>query len=327
MTKKRDLKRRARERKARTGESYVTARRRVVAARAELSPSAVPVVQLHDVSAEAARLGFQCQIAMYPTLCERADPATVLASLRDALIKTSGDPATVRLFGVAFGVRSVAGPPQRSEHGQQQVDQRLRAVLGPASEPGAMVAFRAAGRDGTVPVMCMLFGSALVLDAGRRHDGERAIEHRDAARAGAGAAGRGGAALEPRDRPRTADHRRARHVGARGTRRVRGRRSGARVRARRSGARDRWAVRRLLRDGRGRPRGRPDARGLGLDVRTRNLGRARGRPGREIHGGVVRDPRRPALPGHDAGVHHRSRSQARARSRSATKTCRAGTPR
>src|SRR4051812_18150686 len=109
MTKKRNLKRRVRERQARTGESYVTARRQLLAARGIAPPVAlvpVPVVELHDVSAEAARLGFQCQIAMFPELRAVAEPALVLVGLRDALIAAPGDLAAARIFDLAFAVRS-----------------------------------------------------------------------------------------------------------------------------------------------------------------------------------------------------------------------------
>src|SRR6185295_14803171 len=106
MTAKRDFKRRVRERQARTGERYTTARRHTLAARASDLPTAVPVVQLHDVSSEGARLGFRCQIAMAPALSERAATAAVLTGLRDALIATPGNGDAVQLFGVAFGLPS-----------------------------------------------------------------------------------------------------------------------------------------------------------------------------------------------------------------------------
>ncbi|HET7503224.1 MAG TPA: FHA domain-containing protein [Kofleriaceae bacterium] len=241
MTAKRNLKRRVRERQTRTGESYVTARRRVLAARASgsvhgasrepgasgaaasedptgeiavqaaRSASDLPrtaaagspattqpladrepplsVVQLHDVTAEAARLGFQCKVMMFPALRDRAEPSVVLAGLRDALIgrpgdrhelqavtlarqqrhaATSiagdpGDPNVVELFGLAFGVPL----PARSR--QRRVDlTRMQALRGLGLEfvrgpSGAMIVFRAAGHQATVPVLCMRWGSGLVL--------------------------------------------------------------------------------------------------------------------------------------------------------------------
>jgi len=165
MTAKRDLKRRVRERQARTGETYVTARRRVLAARDGREPPAVLVVQLHDVSAEAERFGFRCQIRMFPVLRERTEPVLVLAGLRDALVGAPGDPAAVRLFGAAFGLPSPGGPQpeERSQLGRRRSRQRLRAEIRYTSEPNAMVTFDVAGRDGIVSVLCVLWGTAIVL--------------------------------------------------------------------------------------------------------------------------------------------------------------------
>jgi hypothetical protein len=68
MTKKRDLKRLVRERQERTGESYTTERRQVVAhaapAAAGPEPSPViPVIEMVSFTAEAKRLGFACRVA------------------------------------------------------------------------------------------------------------------------------------------------------------------------------------------------------------------------------------------------------------------------
>jgi hypothetical protein len=183
MTAKRKLKRRVRERQARTGESYVTARRRVLAAKAasSLSRSAavpgpadetfettlgepalsVPVVQLHDISSDAARLGFQCKIAMFPALGEVCERASVLAGLRDALIRSPGDPATVALFATAFGVPLV-GPQSRPPVLPPRLQRRLME-LGIGGWGSAMVVFRAVGRDGSVPVLCLPRKAGLVL--------------------------------------------------------------------------------------------------------------------------------------------------------------------
>jgi hypothetical protein len=215
MTAKRGLKRRVRERQARTGERYTAARRQLLAERseaaapevategvpgaesapgAERAPGAesapppetkmvpvgepvsvtvaaadtVPVVQLHDISAEAARLGFQCKIAMFAALRDRVEPAVVLVGLRDALIGNPGDPGTVRLFGVAFGVRSggVAQRDRRIQPDSPRSPARLHPGVGAAAEPGKMVTFRVAGAGGDVPVLCMLWGAALVMTVG-----------------------------------------------------------------------------------------------------------------------------------------------------------------
>src|SRR5215468_9164978 len=124
MTRKGDFKRRVRERKARTGESYMTARRRVLAART--GRASVDVVQLHDVTADAERLGFRCRIALFPELVERAEPASVLAALRDALVGSPGHPANARLFGVAFGVASADFPERERERELRSRGRRMR---------------------------------------------------------------------------------------------------------------------------------------------------------------------------------------------------------
>jgi hypothetical protein len=163
MTAKRDFKRRVRERQARTGERYTTARRHALAARASELPTAVPVVQLHDVSSEGARLGFRCQIVIAPVLSERAATPVVLAGLRDALIAAPGDADAVQLFGIAFGLPSAAGPEL---HRQAPVVSRNQVTLrfvGPAPRSGATMVFGVAGRDGIVPVVCTHCRTGLVL--------------------------------------------------------------------------------------------------------------------------------------------------------------------
>jgi hypothetical protein len=167
MTKKRDLKRRVRERQARTGESYVTARRQLLAARsiAPPVPVPVPVVELHDVSAEAARLGFQCQIAVFPELRAVAEPGLVLVGLREALIAAPGDLAAARMFDLAFAVRSAGVFEPRVPPSQQRLYERLRMERGGPSEPSSVFAFRVAGLGGSVPVLCVLAGPRLLLTA------------------------------------------------------------------------------------------------------------------------------------------------------------------
>jgi hypothetical protein len=75
MTERRDLKGRVRDRQARTGESYVTALRQVLAQR----PSRIPVIELFDLSALGARLGFTCRISAFPDLVERVDPRQIFS--------------------------------------------------------------------------------------------------------------------------------------------------------------------------------------------------------------------------------------------------------
>lgn len=169
MTAKRNFKRRVRERQARTGESYVTARRRLLAAREAASPVVVPVVQLRDATAEAARMGFRCRIAMEPALCERAAPMTLLAGLRDTLVG-SGGPGTAALFARAFGIPSTTGLPQRAGLSRMwPVYARLRMELGRAFSDGPVLVFRVVVPGGTMAVLCMALGGALALMAVTDH--------------------------------------------------------------------------------------------------------------------------------------------------------------
>src|SRR5438105_576891 len=106
MTAKKDLKKRVRARQAGTGESYSTARRHVLGDR-----SAVPVVELVDLSAEAERVGLCGRVLVFPDLVERVDPVVVLRRLRQVLDATGGDPV-LRLFHAVLlqGVRPEVTP-------------------------------------------------------------------------------------------------------------------------------------------------------------------------------------------------------------------------
>jgi hypothetical protein len=72
----------------------------------------VSVLELLDVTADAKRLGFRCPIALFPEVLEQCELANVLIGLRTALVGAAGDPATARMFGVAFGVASEANTPE-----------------------------------------------------------------------------------------------------------------------------------------------------------------------------------------------------------------------
>jgi hypothetical protein len=96
MTQHRDLKRRIRERMARTGEAYVTARQHVLADRIEEPTEPAPtspfdVVEPVDVTQDAAALGLKCQASMFPGLAARVDAISALTRLRDALLDTEDD--------------------------------------------------------------------------------------------------------------------------------------------------------------------------------------------------------------------------------------------
>ncbi len=186
MTDHRDLKRRVRERQARTGESYMTARRHVLAQRpAEPAdpkpseePSEIDVVEPHDVSEEAASLGLRCRVLMFPSLVAQLPAAAVLEKLRDALLASAGDREYETLCN--FVLR---GEPPRSSRrlprdfeAHRRFDARVRAGIGGLSPGGRSLAMHLAGRDGLVPIGCTIWHThvsivpALVLMAMNRTD-------------------------------------------------------------------------------------------------------------------------------------------------------------
>jgi hypothetical protein len=90
--RKRDLKRRVRERQARTSESYVVALRHVLSQR----ESRVPVVELIDLTDIGARLGIKCRTVMAPAMVGRVDPTAMLTQLRSALLPPPRATPTLR---------------------------------------------------------------------------------------------------------------------------------------------------------------------------------------------------------------------------------------
>jgi hypothetical protein len=152
MTAKRDLKRRVRERQAKTGETYTTARRNVVTTAPKRAPIAVD--ELIDLTAEAAALGLRCKILMSQRLATRVDPMRVLTSLRDALLATLRDADTELLRGIALdGVVSPA-PFRWSRDGRhEQFIARVRAGLGGVSADGRTLGLNIGG----VPILCSVW--------------------------------------------------------------------------------------------------------------------------------------------------------------------------
>jgi hypothetical protein len=170
MTSKRDLKRRVRDRQARTGESYVTARRHVTAAGQPTRATApdaprVPFVELIDLDDEAARLGIRCRAAIFPALAARVDPTRLLERLRDALLSTEGDPQTELFRAVALrGERPTSGalPWSYSQLAEaRQFASRARAGIGGASKGGRMLALHVAGNRGPETVVCLIWHPTL----------------------------------------------------------------------------------------------------------------------------------------------------------------------
>ncbi len=201
MTVKRDLKRRVRQRQARTGEAYVTARRHVVAARdgddagrdepdtdrgdrdgaeddraadstvaapTAPEPRAEPmfqVVEVVDVTEQARQLGFRCQVGMFPSLIARVEPADVLRRLRDLLLETAGEPEMKLLLQVAMSGVAPHLPLRRpgSIESVRRFVRRALAGMGGVSEGGNSLAFHIAGGGGIVPVLCGLSGQVAKL--------------------------------------------------------------------------------------------------------------------------------------------------------------------
>jgi len=147
MTERRDLKRRVRERQARTGESYMTALRHVQEGR----PGVIPTIELVDLTELGAPLGFKCRLAMFPGLAERVDAAAMLVRLRDALLATEGDRSLSLLRRVTLGgarARMPASMGGALEEVRQFVD-RARAGIGGVSESGRMLALYVETRPGS----------------------------------------------------------------------------------------------------------------------------------------------------------------------------------
>jgi len=169
MTAKRDLKRRVRERQARTGEHYTTALRHVLAQRPD-DPPAVPVLELVDLSVLAAELGLCCRAAMVPALAERVESRRVLERLRDALRATEDDPATSLLRGVALRGERPATELQASLElltESRRFLARARAGIGGIGAQGRSLAFTVEGRSGPEMVICLLWLAPIPVAADR----------------------------------------------------------------------------------------------------------------------------------------------------------------
>jgi hypothetical protein len=142
MTQHRDLKRLVRERQARTGESYVTALRHVRGERA----SAIPVVELVDLSELAQTLGLTCDVLILPEVFHRIDPSAVLLQLRTVLRATAADPAFAVMREVVLEGRTRPRLP-RAPDDTVQFAARLRGGIGGVSNNGRSLAFAVTGRQ------------------------------------------------------------------------------------------------------------------------------------------------------------------------------------
>ncbi len=156
MTERRDLKRRVRERQARTGESYMTALRHVQAQR----PTAIPLIELIDLTELGRALGLGCRIAMSPRLADRVDSAAMLARLRDALLATEGDRALALMRAVVLrGERARMPMTAAALDEARRFVARARGGIGGVSEGGRMLAMPIESRrtgGGASPMLLFL---------------------------------------------------------------------------------------------------------------------------------------------------------------------------
>lgn len=143
------------------------------AVRLEDLDAGVPVIELLDVTADAARQGFRCPIALFPEVLEQCELASVLLGLRTALVGAAGDPATARMFGVAFGVASEANTPEPLllvDHNRPgELARTIRTLYG-----GAVV-FQVAGSEGAVDIIARPWSRGRMLVLRRLGDVAQAI--------------------------------------------------------------------------------------------------------------------------------------------------------
>ncbi|HKE20492.1 MAG TPA: hypothetical protein VKB80_36715 [Kofleriaceae bacterium] len=175
MTAKRDLKKRIRERAARTGERYTAARKHVLGAGEPTG--GVPFIELRDMSKLAARVGIRCPTYMFPGVADRVDGRALLAHIRDCLRATERDRATDILRAVILDGEQPAIEDSRVSLMLHQVAPILRAIstrqilptrgdafftraragIGGISEGGTMLALPFAGKQGLEMIICMIW--------------------------------------------------------------------------------------------------------------------------------------------------------------------------
>lgn len=158
MTAKKDLKRRVRERQAQTGESYVTARRHVIAqapdaaeasdaseatSAARPSAGAIEVDETIDLTAHGAALGFHCRVHSTSKLGALVDHDALLRRIRSILDATSEDPDMKHFRAVVLRGERPIIPARRRDwlDETRRFVNRAMAGIGGLSEAGNMLAF------------------------------------------------------------------------------------------------------------------------------------------------------------------------------------------
>jgi hypothetical protein len=102
MTANRDFKRLVRDRQSRTGESYLTALRHVLAQRPGELPSVIPTAEFIEVSGVAAKLGLKCRMTVSPALVHEIDVDATVQRFRDLLLGAPSDPSLNMLRRMAL---------------------------------------------------------------------------------------------------------------------------------------------------------------------------------------------------------------------------------
>jgi len=172
MTAKRDLKKRVRDRQAKTGESYTAALRHVLAAKPEetddttipapatggpqpVTPSTpIAVDALVDLTATASSVGLRCNILMTEALADALDPKRILLELRLALLTTVRDPTTDLLRAIALHGDTTSAPLGRARDPRQvHFLARVRAGASAISSDGRALGFHIDG----VAIVCSIW--------------------------------------------------------------------------------------------------------------------------------------------------------------------------
>src|SRR5882762_824750 len=118
----------------------------------------VPVVELEDLTAEAARLGLKCRVHIFPELARRIDVRATLERLRSTLLATEGDPAMQPLRSVMLAGDAPPMPARPGALGMEKLRRflgRAQAGIGGVSESGRLLALPVAGRRGLEMVLCL----------------------------------------------------------------------------------------------------------------------------------------------------------------------------
>ena len=175
MTAKKDLKRRIRERMRRTNETYVVARRAVLAEAkptaatpttpvpftapslreaagvvpelATVEPGRIEVVEMEDFSALATELGLKCSVSVTLALAKHVPARVALERFREILLGTTEDPAFEVMRAVALRGEKLTSlrAPNYMFDDMKRFVARVRVGVGGVSSGGTMLAVQIGG--------------------------------------------------------------------------------------------------------------------------------------------------------------------------------------